>query len=104
LPIAALGPLEALKKSSNFSDEIHLLLTDLMMPEMDGLALAQHILAERPEIRVILMSACTNFSSRSGAQGYNPLALGHCKPKIANEPKKTKRPGRNLASCSFSLL
>ncbi len=49
--IAAPGPLEALKKSNEFRGEIHLLLTDVMMPEMDGLALAQRVLSERVHIR-----------------------------------------------------
>jgi two-component system cell cycle sensor histidine kinase/response regulator CckA len=56
-PIAASGPLEALKKSRDFTGEIHLLLTDLTMPEMDGLGLAKEVLAERSHIRVLLMSA-----------------------------------------------
>ena len=38
--IAACSPLEALKKSGDFSGDIHLLLTDVVMPEMDGFTLA----------------------------------------------------------------
>ena len=38
LPIPASGPLEALNKSHEFAGEIHLLLTDIIMPDMDGLA------------------------------------------------------------------
>jgi CheY-like chemotaxis protein len=54
--IAASGPLEALRKSRNFEVDIHLLLTDVDMPEMDGLALAACILAERAHTRVLLVS------------------------------------------------
>jgi CheY-like chemotaxis protein len=62
-PIAATGPLEALKKSRDFGGEIHVLLTDLVMPVMDGVTLAQQIVSERPQIRVLLMSG-TIVSSR----------------------------------------
>ena len=54
--IAAPGPLEALEKARAFQGEIHLLLTDVRMPAMDGTVLAQQILAERAHIRVLLMS------------------------------------------------
>jgi len=43
--------------------EIHLLLTDMIMPEMDGLELARQITAERGSIRVLLMTAHTDAES-----------------------------------------
>ena len=63
-PITATGPSEALKKSREFSGGIHLLLTDITMPEMDGLTLAEHIVAERAHIHVLLMSGLPVVSSR----------------------------------------
>ena len=54
--ISASGPVHALKESRDFRGEIHLLLTDIIMPEMDGFDLAQEIAAERGTIRVLLMS------------------------------------------------
>ena len=63
-PIIALGPLEALKKSREFKGDIHLLLTDVVMPVMDGYKLAQQILAERPLIRILMMSGYNAESSR----------------------------------------
>jgi DNA-binding NtrC family response regulator len=63
-PIAASGPLEALKTSRSFKGAIHLLLTDVTMSDMGGLVLAQHILAERPQTRVLLMSGNANVRSR----------------------------------------
>jgi CheY-like chemotaxis protein len=63
-PIAASSPREALKKSRDFRDEIHLLVTDITMPEMDGLTLAVQVLAERVDIRVLLMSGLSSVPSR----------------------------------------
>jgi CheY-like chemotaxis protein len=62
--IAASNPLEALEKSRTFQGEIHLLLTDVTMPAMDGTVLAQQILAERAHIRVLLMSGNGKVESR----------------------------------------
>jgi len=82
-PIAASGPLEALNKSHEFAGEIHLLLTDIIMPDMDGLALAQHILAERPHIRVLLMSAFANVSSRLPFLS-KPFGMAQLLKEVAN--------------------
>jgi DNA-binding NtrC family response regulator len=46
----------ALKASRNYPGEIDLLLSDVDMPRMDGLALHRNIAAERPGIKVLMMS------------------------------------------------
>jgi DNA-binding NtrC family response regulator len=50
---------EALHQSKEFKNEIHLLLTDVQMAEMTGIDLATLITAERPAIKVLLMSGFT---------------------------------------------
>ena len=48
-----------------FPGEIHLLLlADMTMPAMDGIGLAQQLLAEREHIRVLLMSGNGKVESR----------------------------------------
>jgi two-component system cell cycle sensor histidine kinase/response regulator CckA len=47
---------QALEQSKSFSGQIHLLLTDITMPNMNGIDLAARIAAQRPEIKVVLMS------------------------------------------------
>ncbi len=50
---------EALEVCAEFSDPIHLLLTDVKMPRMDGLELASLVRGQRPDTKVIVMSGYT---------------------------------------------
>jgi CheY-like chemotaxis protein len=47
----------ALKVAETHSGTIHLLLSDVMMPELNGPDLAKQLRAVRPDVRVIFMSA-----------------------------------------------
>jgi DNA-binding NtrC family response regulator len=50
---------EALRQSRDFQEEIHLLLSDVQMLDMTGVELATKITAQRPAIKVLLMSGFT---------------------------------------------
>jgi len=50
---------EALQVSDAHTEPIHLLLTDVIMPGMNGRELAQRVLAARPDIKVLYMSGYT---------------------------------------------
>ena len=50
---------QALQQSKDFKNEIHLLLSDFQMKGMTGIDLATQITAQRPEIKVLLMSGYT---------------------------------------------
>ena len=54
----------ALEISRGYDGTIHVLLTDVIMPNMDGLELSDHITRERPGIKVLLMSGKTSAESR----------------------------------------
>jgi len=54
--IGAANGEEALQVSEAFDGEIHLLLTDMVMPRMGGEELAKRIVALRPGIKVLYMS------------------------------------------------
>ncbi len=81
---AASGP-EALQKAKEFDGPIHLLLTDVVMPEMSGPELARHMTALRPAIKIIFTSGYTNDAiARQGVldpavafiqKPYRPKAL-----------------------------
>jgi YesN/AraC family two-component response regulator len=54
--LAAPGGPDALQISHNFQDPIHLLLTDVVMPQMNGRELAAQLQEQRPEMQVLYMS------------------------------------------------
>ena len=61
------SPAEALAVSRTHSAPLHLLLTDIIMPGMDGPALARQMQKERPDIKVLYMSGyATNFIMHDG--------------------------------------
>jgi DNA-binding NtrC family response regulator len=55
---AASGP-EALNTLEEYAGRIDLLLTDMVMPQMNGAALAERVKTMRPEIRILFMSGYT---------------------------------------------
>jgi two-component system cell cycle sensor histidine kinase/response regulator CckA len=80
--LEAAGPAAALKISRVHPGPIHLLLTDVIMPGMNGPELALRVTAERPETRVLYMS------------GYTENAIGH---------NGTLDPGITLLQKPFTL-
>jgi two-component system cell cycle sensor histidine kinase/response regulator CckA len=56
---------EALEICAAFKDPIHLLLTDVRMPRLDGWALAKSVREVRPEVKVIVMSGFTADTIRA---------------------------------------
>lgn len=57
--LVAETPEEALKMVSQYSDDIHVLLTDVVMPGMDGRQLATRVIAVKPSVKVLFMSGYT---------------------------------------------
>ena len=53
---------EALTLASSYSGKIHLLLTDMVMPHMNGTALASKLCLARTDLRVVYMSGYAEFS------------------------------------------
>jgi PAS domain S-box-containing protein len=58
--LPAATPAEAVEKASNHSGSIDLLMTDVVMPEMNGRDLAGQITALYPDIRLLFMSGYTS--------------------------------------------
>ena len=59
--IEAESPDKAIKSAGSYPGPIHLLLTDVIMPGMTGHALAQKLVAVRPEMKVVYMSGYAGF-------------------------------------------
>jgi len=54
--LAAADGAEALELSRNYTGTIDLLITDVVMPRIDGLSLIEQIIEERPNLRILVMS------------------------------------------------
>jgi PAS domain S-box-containing protein len=57
--MAAATPGEAIRLARESADEIHLLMTDVVMPEMNGRELAENLLSVYPNIKRLFMSGYT---------------------------------------------
>lgn len=93
------NPRHAIELSQSRTDPIELLITDVVMPEMNGQELARRILASRPGIRVLYISGYTHdVVLRDGAEGapvhflQKPFQLGAFEAKI-REVMEAPHPG-----------
>jgi two-component system cell cycle sensor histidine kinase/response regulator CckA len=58
--LAARSPSEAIRISESHPGPIHLMVTDVIMPGMNGAQLATHLSAPRPEMKVLYVSGYTD--------------------------------------------
>lgn len=66
--ITAGSPLEALEVAEQYSDPIHLLVTDVVMPEMNGRELADRFVRIKPDAKCLFMSGyATDLITKRGA-------------------------------------
>jgi two-component system cell cycle sensor histidine kinase/response regulator CckA len=66
---------EALDIFATYSQQIHLVLTDIVMPGMSGTKLGKSVLATRPDIRVIYMSGYPDQTVDAGALAADSIFL-----------------------------
>jgi CheY-like chemotaxis protein len=88
--LVADGPGAALRAAAAHDGPIHLLLTDVVMPEMNGRTLADRLLATRPTLKRLYMSG---YAGRAlGKRGaVEPDAPFLAKPFAAQELARTVR-------------
>ena len=58
--LEATSPSEALRLAEGHPGTIHVLLTDVVMPQMNGRQVADHLLVARPDLKVLFMSGYTD--------------------------------------------
>ncbi|MEQ8190394.1 MAG: PAS domain S-box protein [Candidatus Eremiobacterota bacterium] len=57
--LTAITPFEAMSLAEKYDGEIHLLITDVIMPEMNGRELADRLMSLYPDLRCLFMSGYT---------------------------------------------
>ena len=85
---------DGLRRAQEHGGEIHLLLTDMVMPEMTGPELAKKVAAHRPNTRVLFMTGYTEHeSTEAAALLHKPFSsstlLGHVRRLLDGERLKT---------------
>jgi PAS domain S-box-containing protein len=98
--LAAGGGAEALRHWEQHRDLIHLLLTDVVMPQMSGRELAEQLQASRPDLKVLYMSGYTNdVIARHGVldsaiaflqKPFTPDSLGRKVRAVLDAPEKVQ--------------
>jgi PAS domain S-box-containing protein len=94
--VEAASGAEALQKAKDFAGTIHMLLTDVVMPEMSGPELASEMASLRPGIKIIFTSGYTDDAiARHGVlnpavafiqKPYRPKALTRKIREVLGEP------------------
>jgi len=88
---------EALEVARAHSERIHLLLTDVVLPGMNGHQLADVLKAERPELAVLLTSGY--FDAKDGVEESDPLLRKPFTPDgLVEKVRSTLRAARRSAS------
>jgi|SRR5581483_3040760 len=67
--LEAAGPEQASKISRSFEGHIHLMITDVVMPQESGRSLAARLIQQRPEMKVIYMSGYSDTNVVGGDLG-----------------------------------
>ena len=87
--IEAKNGLEALEFVNRLASPIHLMLTDIIMPQMDGSELAWKTTQLRPTTRILFMSGYANDSSITKVTALGGQCI--CKPFCVPELRKIIR-------------
>lgn len=73
--LIACDGLEGLSAAKTFNGRIDLLISDMVMPQMNGLELAETLVAQRPEMRVLFVSGYLEHSAQAKS---NMKEFGYC--------------------------
>ena len=85
------SPLKALEKLDQADEQFDLLLTDVVMPEMNGKELAQAVREKIPSIKIIYMSGYQDRIVSLDEVDKNPSMAFIAKPVVTNDLTKIIR-------------
>jgi len=71
--LEANDPDDAIRIAKEHGGTIHLLITDVIMPRMNGPALAKHLLAMRPDMKILYISGYTGFIDQRSIEPAAPI-------------------------------
>jgi signal transduction histidine kinase/CheY-like chemotaxis protein len=99
--LEASGPDEALGLAARHDGPIHLLLTDVVMPHVDGRELAERLGRERADVRVLYMSGYTDDAivhhgvldpgTQLLQKPFTPVSLAQKVREVLDQPRQTPR-------------
>ncbi len=92
--LTAPAPAEAIRCAETYAGEIHLLMTDVVMPEMNGRDLAKHLLSLYPNLKRLFMSGYTaDIIAHHGVveEGVNFLQKPFTKRELAARVREALR-------------
>jgi len=93
--LAAHSSEEAIRLAQAHPDEIHLLLTDVVMPDMNGRDLAERVRRLRPRIRCLFTSGYAPgelLTSAGGASSHGFLAKPYTRQSLATKVREALAP------------
>ena len=93
--IPASSPAEAIRLSGEVKEKIHVLMTDVIMPEMSGRELAERLMAENPDLKRLFMSGYTaDLIVRHGVldEGVQFLQKPFSKKELAEKIRHVLKP------------
>ena len=82
--LAAADGAEALELSRKYQGKIDLLITDVVMPKLDGFGLIRGILEERPDLRIVVMSAWPHEDASNFPFVRKPFAIAAFRDIVRN--------------------
>ena len=80
--LTAVNGSEALQVCRQFATSIHLLLTDIDMPGISGIRLAEEVALQRPDIKIVMMSGALDNAVLAGNLPHAFLAKPFVPPTL----------------------